>query len=103
MNVRRLPPPRVLPQRISRPGATPLYFSRAQSRQQQNEQFATDWLSQRDPRDLRARTKFSPLLQRPLAALPAFAIVDLACGAGSMPRALAPHVPAQQKWISTPG
>jgi 16S rRNA G1207 methylase RsmC len=33
-----------------------------------------------------------------LAALPALTIVDLGCGAGSMPCALAPDLPAQQYW-----
>jgi spermidine synthase len=30
--------------------------------------------------------------------LPALTIVDPACGAGSMPRALVSHLPAQQNW-----
>src|ERR1700678_3601920 len=40
MRARGFPLPRVLPQGISRPGATPLHFSRAQSRRQQNERFS---------------------------------------------------------------
>src|ERR1700733_8282962 len=42
MNVRRLPLPRVLPQCTSRPGGTPPYFSRVQSRRQQYERFSDD-------------------------------------------------------------
>ena len=61
--------------------------------------FSADWLSLREPYDLRARsTKVLAAVAEALAALPALTIVDLACGAGSTLRAVAPHLPAQQIW-----
>ena len=61
--------------------------------------FSADWLSLREPYDLRARsTKVLAAVSAALAPLPALTIVDLACGTGSTLRALAPHLPAHQNW-----
>jgi len=56
--------------------------------------FSADWLSLREPYDLRARsTKVLDAVAAALAPLPTLTIVDLACGTGSTLRALAPHLP----------
>ena len=61
--------------------------------------FSADWLSLREPYDLRARsTKVLDAVAAALAPLPTLTIVDLACGTGSTLRALAPHLPVQQNW-----
>jgi hypothetical protein len=61
--------------------------------------FTADWLSLREPYDLRARNpEVLSAVAAALAALPSIAIVDLACGTGSTLRALAPHLPPRQNW-----
>lgn len=61
--------------------------------------FSADWLSLREPYDLRARNpKVLAAVAAAVAALPSLTIVDLACGTGSTLRALAPHLPARQNW-----
>jgi SAM-dependent methyltransferase len=61
--------------------------------------FSADWLSLREPYDLRARNpKVLAAVAAGFAKFPALSIVDLACGTGSTLRALAPHLPAQQSW-----
>jgi SAM-dependent methyltransferase len=61
--------------------------------------FATDWLSLREPADLRARD--AALLGRVAARFARrdrIVVTDLACGTGATLRALAPHLPASQRW-----
>jgi len=61
--------------------------------------FSADWLALREPYDLRARNP--AVLDNVVAAFaehPTVAIVDLACGTGSMVRALAPRLRARQAW-----
>ena len=61
--------------------------------------FSADWLSLREPFDLRARSaKILAAVAAGFAKFPSLAIVDLACGTGSTLRALAPHLPVQQSW-----
>ena len=61
--------------------------------------FSADWLTLREPYDLRAR---NPAVLDAVAAslepLSSVRIVDLACGTGSTLRALSPHLPARQNW-----
>jgi len=61
--------------------------------------FSADWLSRREPHDLRAR---NPTVLDAVAAsfeqLSSVQVVDLACGTGSTLRALGPFLPAQQNW-----
>jgi hypothetical protein len=61
--------------------------------------FSADWLTLREPYDLRAR---NPAVLDEIAAAfagqPAIAIVDLACGTGATVRALAPRLAARQSW-----
>ncbi len=61
--------------------------------------FSADWLTLREPYDLRAR---NPTVLDAVAAsleqLSPVRIVDLACGTGSTLRALSPHLPARQNW-----
>jgi SAM-dependent methyltransferase len=61
--------------------------------------FSADWLTLREPYDLRAR---NPAVIDAVAAtlepLSPVRIVDLACGTGSTLRALGPHLPARQNW-----
>jgi SAM-dependent methyltransferase len=61
--------------------------------------FSADWLSWREPHDLRAR---NPTVLDAVAAslepLGSVRVVDLACGTGSTLRALSPFLPAQQNW-----
>jgi hypothetical protein len=61
--------------------------------------FSADWLSRREPHDLRAR---NPTVLDAVAAsldqLYPVRVVDLACGSGSTMRALRPFLPAQQNW-----
>jgi hypothetical protein len=61
--------------------------------------FSADWLTLREPYDLRAR---NPMVLDAVGAHfePDFSvqIVDLACGTGSTARALGPHLPARQNW-----
>jgi len=61
--------------------------------------FSADWLSLREPYDLRARNpKVLAAVAAAVAPLPSLTIVDLACGTGSTLRALAPHFPVRQNW-----
>jgi hypothetical protein len=61
--------------------------------------FSADWLTLREPHDLRAR---NPAVLDAVAgsveALSSVRVVDLACGTGSTLRALSPLLPAQQSW-----
>jgi len=61
--------------------------------------FSADWLTLREPYDLRAR---NPAVLDGVAAsfeqLSSVQIVDLACGTGSTLRALSPLLPARQNW-----
>src|SRR4051812_29913292 len=61
--------------------------------------FSADWLSLREPYDLRAR---NPMVLDTVAAHLdpdlSVQIVDLACGTGSTARALGAHLPARQNW-----
>jgi hypothetical protein len=61
--------------------------------------FSPDWLALREPADHRARN--GALLQAVrarFAGRSAVSVVDLGCGAGSNLRALAPVLPARQRW-----
>jgi Methyltransferase domain len=61
--------------------------------------FSADWLTLREPYDLRARNP--TVLDAVAASLEPFSsvqVVDLACGTGSTLRALSPHLPARQNW-----
>jgi SAM-dependent methyltransferase len=61
--------------------------------------FSADWLTLREPYDLRARNAM--VLDAVAAHLePKFSVqvVDLACGTGSTARALGPHLPVRQNW-----
>jgi hypothetical protein len=61
--------------------------------------FSTEWLTLREPYDLRAR---NPIVIDAVSALleqhSSVQIVDLACGTGSTLRALSPLLPAMQNW-----
>jgi SAM-dependent methyltransferase len=61
--------------------------------------FSADWLTLREPHDLRAR---NPIVLDAVAdsveVLSSVRVVDLACGTGSTLRALSPLLPAQQSW-----
>jgi len=61
--------------------------------------FSADWLTLREPFDLRAR---NPTVFGAVAASfksrSSVRVVDLACGTGSTLRALSPHLPARQNW-----
>jgi SAM-dependent methyltransferase len=61
--------------------------------------FSADWLTLREPYDLRARNKvvLAAVLDL-LADKPSVTVVDLACGTGSTFRALSPHIEARQTW-----
>ncbi|MGB8401095.1 SAM-dependent methyltransferase [Bradyrhizobium sp.] len=61
--------------------------------------FSADWLTLREPYDLRARNP--TVLDAVAAALKprsSIRVVDLASGTGSTLRALNPHLPARQNW-----
>ena len=61
--------------------------------------FPAEWLTLREPFDLRARHR--GVLRRTAMALAgrhAVTIVDLACGTGATLRALGPHLPMHQSW-----
>jgi hypothetical protein len=61
--------------------------------------FSADWLTLREPYDLRARSpKVLAAVAAGFAKFPSLTIVDLACGTGSTLRALSPHLPMQQSW-----
>ncbi len=61
--------------------------------------FSADWLTLREPYDLRAR---NPMVFGAVTACfksrSSVRVVDLACGTGSTLRALSPHLPARQNW-----
>jgi SAM-dependent methyltransferase len=61
--------------------------------------FSAEWLTLREPYDLRAR---NPAVLDAVAAsldpLSSVQVVDLACGTGATLRALSPHLPARQNW-----
>jgi hypothetical protein len=61
--------------------------------------FSADWLTLREPYDLRAR---NPMVLDAVAdfldPLSSVQVVDLACGTGSTLRALGPHLPVRQNW-----
>jgi hypothetical protein len=61
--------------------------------------FSADWLSRREPHDLRARNPtVLDAVGASLERLGSARVVDLACGTGSTLRALSPFLPAQQNW-----
>ena len=61
--------------------------------------FSAEWLALREPYDLRARNpNVLAALADAVANRAALAIVDLACGAGSTLRAIAPHLAPAQSW-----
>jgi hypothetical protein len=64
--------------------------------------FSANWLALRESHDARAR---NPAVLNAvvawLAGLTSVRVVDLACGAGSTVRALAPRFPAEQSWRLT--
>jgi hypothetical protein len=61
--------------------------------------FSADWLTLREPYDLRARSsEVVAVVAKSFAALPSVHIVDLACGTGATVRALTGHLPARQSW-----
>jgi hypothetical protein len=61
--------------------------------------FSADWLTLREPYDMRARNpKVLDAAAASLEALSSVRVVDLACGTGSTLRALGPLLPAQQSW-----
>ncbi len=61
--------------------------------------FSADWLTLREPYDLRARSReVIAAVATSVAALPSVHIVDLACGTGATVRALTGHLPSRQVW-----
>ena len=61
--------------------------------------FSAEWLTLREPYDLRARNPaVLDAVFASLAGRPAATIVDLACGTGSTFRALSPRIEARQDW-----
>jgi hypothetical protein len=61
--------------------------------------FSADWLTLREPHDLRARNlTVLDAVATSLESLSSVRIVDLACGTGSTLRALSPLLPARQNW-----
>lgn len=61
--------------------------------------FSADWLTLREPHDLRARNPaVLDAVVDFLEPLSPVRVVDLACGTGSTLRALGPHLPAWQSW-----
>jgi hypothetical protein len=61
--------------------------------------FSADWLTLREPYDLRARSReVVAAVAASVAALPSVHIVDLACGTGATVRALTAHLPSRQVW-----
>ncbi len=62
--------------------------------------FSADWLTLREPHDLRARNPaVLDAVTAFLAPLSSVRIVDLACGTGSTLRALSPLLAARQNWM----
>lgn len=61
--------------------------------------FSADWLTLREPFDMRARnTSVLDAVAASVAKHPSVRIVDLACGTGSTLRALSARLPARQNW-----
>ena len=61
--------------------------------------FSVDWLTLREPYDLRARSReVIAAVAASVAALPSVNVVDLACGTGATVRALTAHLPSRQVW-----
>ncbi|WP_291686553.1 class I SAM-dependent methyltransferase [Bradyrhizobium sp.] len=61
--------------------------------------FSADWLTLREPHDLRARNpEVLDAVAASLGPLSSVRLVDLACGTGSTLRALSPLLPARQNW-----
>jgi hypothetical protein len=61
--------------------------------------FSADWLTLREPYDLRARSReVIAAMAASVAALPSVHVVDLACGTGATVRALTAHLPSRQVW-----
>ena len=61
--------------------------------------FSADWLTLREPYDLRARSReVIAAVAGSVAALPSVHVVDLACGTGATVRALTAHLPSRQVW-----
>jgi SAM-dependent methyltransferase len=61
--------------------------------------FSADWLAMRDPYDQAARSgAVLDAVAAAFAAAPAAAVTDLGCGTGATMRALAPRLPARQRW-----
>jgi hypothetical protein len=62
--------------------------------------FKADWLALREPYDTRARNSdVIDALVAAFAGQSAINVVDLACGTGSMLRAIAAYLPARQNWL----
>ena len=61
--------------------------------------FSADWLTLREPFDMRARNPaILDAVAASVAAHPSVRIVDLACGTGSTLRALSARLPRRQNW-----
>jgi hypothetical protein len=61
--------------------------------------FSADWLTLREPFDVRARNpSVLDAVRASLATYPSVRIVDLACGTGSTLRALSTRLPSRQNW-----
>jgi SAM-dependent methyltransferase len=61
--------------------------------------FSAEWLARREPHDGRARNPaLLDAVAGSLQGLDVVRLIDLACGTGSMLRALAPRLPASQHW-----
>jgi hypothetical protein len=61
--------------------------------------FSAEWLSLREPYDLRSRNAdVLEALARRFRNKAAIAVVDLACGAGACIRAIGPRLPGRQSW-----
>jgi SAM-dependent methyltransferase len=61
--------------------------------------FSADWLALREPHDRTARNGMVlDAVRAAFAAAPGIAVTDLGCGTGSALRALAPLLPAPQRW-----
>jgi len=61
--------------------------------------FSADWLTLREPFDMRARNaSVLDAVAVSLATYPSARIVDLACGTGSTLRALSARLPLRQNW-----
>lgn len=61
--------------------------------------FSAEWLSLREPYDLRARNgAVLDAVAETFSGHASIAVVDLACGTGSTLRAVLPHLPPRQDW-----